>query len=196
LPKLPVKHLPNQSQHYYEKFARTGEPVIKSLESCGLLSVPGTTLKGYFDLNIRRAEIAQTYLHLFNDNKLDVILMPPAPHTAVPHDRWAQPAYTCLWNYLDYPALVIPVDKVRDTDSVDDPSNASFSPRDEEIYKLCEHIFFSSSISRPLIDMSLLDTGPEEYKDAPVCVQLVGYKHRDESLLKAAALLDSIINQA
>lgn len=40
----------------------------------------------------------------------------------------------------------------------------------------------------------LSDTGPEEYKGMPTCVQVVGYKHKDEALLNAAAVLDSIIN--
>jgi Asp-tRNA(Asn)/Glu-tRNA(Gln) amidotransferase A subunit family amidase len=40
-----------------------------------------------------------------------------------------------------------------------------------------------------------IDTGPEQYKGLPVCVQVVGYRHKDEALLKAAAVLDSIINK-
>ena len=41
-----------------------------------------------------------------------------------------------------------------------------------------------------------IDTGPEQYEGAPVCVQVVGYRHRDEALAKVAAVLDSIINKA
>ncbi|EMR90384.1 putative general amidase-b protein [Botrytis cinerea BcDW1] len=163
------------SDYYVEQFERTGEPAIPSLAKTGLLSVPGTTLQGYFELNDRRAQTAKMYLKLFCDNNLDVILMPSAAHTAVPLDCWSRVAYTCLWNYLDYPAVVIPVDQVQDTDLADDLSNAKFGPDDEQIYRLY--------------------TGPEQYKDAPVCVQLVGYRHKDEALLKAAATLDSIINK-
>lgn len=113
--------------------------MIPSLQAIGLLSAPGTTLQGFFDLNVRRAKAAETYRKLLCDNDLDVILMPPAPHTAVPLDRWIKAAYTSIWNYLDYPALVIPVDRVRDTDAADDISNAKFGPGDEEIYRLCKH---------------------------------------------------------
>ncbi|KAI5460719.1 putative fatty-acid amide hydrolase [Mariannaea sp. PMI_226] len=163
------------SDHYYEQFARTGEPVIPSLEAIGLLLAPGTTLKGFFELNVRRAEAARTYLNLFLDNEIDVIVMPPAPHTAVPLDRWIKAAYTSLWNYLDYPAIVIPVDQVQAIDTADDLSHAKFGKLDEEIYSLY--------------------TGPELYKNAPVCISVVGYKHRDEAMLQAAAALDSIINK-
>ncbi|KAF7916181.1 uncharacterized protein EAE98_010766 [Botrytis deweyae] len=164
------------SDHYLEQFERTGEPAIPSLAKTGLLSAPGTTLQGFFELNDRRVQIAKIYLKLFRDNDLDVILMPPAVHTAIPLDCWSRVAYTCLWNYLDYPAIVVPVDQVQDTDLADDLSNAKFGPDDEQIYELY--------------------TGPEQYKDAPVCVQLVGYRHKDEALLKAAAMLDSIIKKA
>ncbi|KFA76642.1 hypothetical protein S40288_05955 [Stachybotrys chartarum IBT 40288] len=188
---IPID-LPNVKQHYQdvisfltlsgsdnkffmEQLARTEEPVIPSLQAIGLLSAPGTTqLQGLLDLNVCRAETAQQYLRLFRDNDIDVILMPPAPHTAVPLDCWVKAAYTCLWNYLDYPAVVIPVGQVQDTDLADDLSNAKFGPEDEELYKLY--------------------TGPEQYEGMPTCVQVVGYRHKDEALLNVAAVLDSIIN--
>lgn len=40
-----------------------------------------------------------------------------------------------------------------------------------------------------------VDSGPEFYKDAPFCVQIVGYHQADESLAATAILLDSIINR-
>lgn len=100
---------------------------------------PGTTLKGFFDLNVRRAEAAKKYLSLFRDHDLDAILMPPAPHTAVPLDKWSTITYTGLWNYLDYPAVVIPVDRVRDNkDAADDVGNAQFGAEDARVYSLCK----------------------------------------------------------
>jgi hypothetical protein len=39
-----------------------------------------------------------------------------------------------------------------------------------------------------------LDTGPELYKGAPVCIQVVGYRHADEALANTVTVLDSIIN--
>ncbi|KAI3339441.1 putative fatty-acid amide hydrolase [Ustulina deusta] len=162
------------SEYYYEQFARTGEPLVPSLKAAGLLSKPGNSLRGFFDLNVRRAKAAKSYLELFRDNNLDAILMPPAPHTAVPLDTWSTASYTGLWNYLDYPAVVIPVDRVREEDSADDVSNTKFGEEDAKVYGLY--------------------AGPELYKDAPICVQLVGYRHADEALANSAAVLDRIIN--
>jgi amidase len=39
-----------------------------------------------------------------------------------------------------------------------------------------------------------VDTGPQLYKDAPVSIQVVGYRHADEALANTATLIDAIIN--
>lgn len=102
-----------------------------------------TTLQGYFDLNVRRTEAAKRYLNLFRDNNIDAMLMPPAPHTAVPLDTWTTVTSTGLWNYLDYPAVMIPVDKVQDSDLADAPSNAKYGAEDARLYSLCMQYLLS-----------------------------------------------------
>ena len=99
----------------------------------------GTDLRGFFDLNVRRQAAARDYLHLFCSNDIDAILMPPAPHTALPLDQWTTASYTGLWNYLDYPAVVIPVDTVCESDLADDLSNARYGAEDARVYSLCMH---------------------------------------------------------
>lgn len=114
---------------------------MPSLKAIGLLTQKGTDLKGFFDLNVHRAEAAKAYLKLFLDNNIDAIIMPPAAHTAVPHDTFTTASYTSLWNYLDYPAVVIPVDHVRDSDAADDLSHANYGAEDEKVYSLCMYKF-------------------------------------------------------
>lgn len=106
-----------------------------------MLKIQGTDLQGFFDLNVRRAEAAKTYLKLFRDNNIDAIMMPPAAHTAVPLDTWTTATYTSVWNYLDYPAVVIPVDQVRESDAADNLSNAKYGPEDKELYSRCMYNF-------------------------------------------------------
>lgn len=131
----------NRLKYYYEQFARTGEPVVPSIQALlGLFTKKSLDLEGFFNLNVHRAEAAKTYLKLFLDNNIDAIVMPPAAHSAVPHDTWATISYTGLWNYLDYPAVVIPVDHVRDFDVVDDLSHAKYGPEDERVYNLCTYL--------------------------------------------------------
>lgn len=147
-------------------------------------------------MNVRRAEAAKNYLKLFRDNEIDVILMPPAAHTAVPLDQWTKAAYNCLWNYLDYPAIVVPTDHVRGTDSADDVSNAQFGAEDEKLYSLCTWVPFLLVHFRMLkLTLASTDTDPVQYKDAPLGILVVGYKHKDEALLKAAAVIDLILNK-
>ena len=94
-------------------------------------------MRGFFDLNVRRQAAAREYLQLFRSNGLDAILMPPAPHTALPLDQWTSATYTGLWNYLDYPAIVIPVDAVCESDLADDVGNAKYGAEDARMYSLC-----------------------------------------------------------
>ncbi|KAF1995128.1 amidase [Amniculicola lignicola CBS 123094] len=163
------------SDYYIEQFARTGEPEVPSLKAIHLLSFPGTTLQGYFDLNVRRAAAAKQYLRIFLSSRIDAIMMPPAPHTAVPLDTWTTASYTGLFNFLDFPAVVIPVDEVRDHDVADNLTNAKYGPDDAAVYSLY--------------------TGPELYKGASVCVQVVGYRHSDEALINVIGVLDPIIGR-
>ena len=118
--------------------------MVPSLEALGLLTKEGTTLQGFFDLNVRRAAAAKQYLNLFRNNNIDAILMPPAPHTAIPLDTWTTATNTGLWNYLDYPAVVLPVDKVQESDSADGPSNAKYGAEDARLYSLCMQHLVSS----------------------------------------------------
>ncbi|KAF1974861.1 amidase [Bimuria novae-zelandiae CBS 107.79] len=182
LPNVPQIHADllayftlDGAKNYLSLFARTGEPEIPSLKAIGLSSsLEESNLHSLFALNARRAAAARTYHRLFHDNGIDAILMPPAPHTALPHDRWTSASYTGLWNYLDYPAVVVPVDVVRECDEADEVGQAKFGNEDEELYKLY--------------------TGPQEYTNAPVAVQLVGYRYQDEALLHAAVMVDFIVN--
>ena len=122
-------------------------------------------------------------------------MMPPAPHTAIAWDKWDTATYTGIWNYLDYPAVVLPVGTVQDSDSADEPSNAKYGEEDLKIYDLCMLVLKVSAVSAEsmMLTLGALDTGPDFYEDAPICVQLVGYRPLDETLLNVAAVVESVI---
>jgi amidase len=121
----------------------TGEPLIPSVEKLGLLDGKPKTMGEYFELNRKRQEIAKVYSKFWQDNNLDAIIMPPAPHTAVPENTWATATYTALWNLLDYPSVVLPVGTVNDTDKADGSEKELYNAFDEKLYKLCR---FSSDV--------------------------------------------------
>lgn len=142
-PLMPFSLTPISSQNYLTLFALTSEPLIPSLRAIGLSSLQANNLDGLFSLNVRRQAAARTFHHLFRSNDLDAILMPPAPHTALPLDTWTSASYTGLWNYLDYPAVVIPVGTVSPYDVVDDVAKARYGDDDERLYKLCKSMLLS-----------------------------------------------------
>lgn len=115
--------------------------MIPSAVNLGILTAgPSKTIEEYFALSARRQVVSNAYFELWREKNLDAILMPPAPHTAVPLDSWSTISYTAVFNLLDYPAFTIPVGKVGRQDVVDSVSHAKFGPTDVALYKKCRFI--------------------------------------------------------
>ena len=87
---------------------------------------------------------------------------------------------------VDLPALVIPVkDKV---DPVLDPIDKNYVPvsrRDAEIQAMCT---CESMMYRTLNQLCILDT-PERFENAPLTIQLVGRRYREEEVIGMAGLV-------
>jgi amidase len=127
-------------KHLSNLLNSTDEPLVRSVENMGLLTLGSPkTLEEYYSLCARRQDIEKTYLQIWQANRLDAIIMPPAPHTAIPLDSWSSVSYTAIWNLLDYPAVVIPVGKVCSLDKVDEISNAKYGDADKHLYQNCEN---------------------------------------------------------
>ncbi|KAF2173699.1 hypothetical protein M409DRAFT_61989 [Zasmidium cellare ATCC 36951] len=154
--------------------ASGGEPEVRSVRNINLAGIPSANLEDYFKLNAARSRIQQVYHNLWLDNRLDAIVLPPAPTTATPLDQWGPISYTALWNLLDYPAVIIPTGKVQPVDEADSVEHAIHGERDRRNYQLY--------------------TGPTEFANAPLAVQVVGMKQEDEELTQVAAVIDKILN--
>lgn len=104
------------------------------------------------------------------------MLMPPVPHTSVPHRTFRWVGYTKVWNLLDYTALVIPGGLV-ENDDLEAPWE--FDPRcpvDEDIKSLWEdHKAEMASLK------------------LPVGLQLIGHKLEEEKVLGAAKIVDDVV---
>lgn len=77
--------------------------------------------------------------------------------------------YSSAFNILDYSAAVFPVGTVQDTDTWSQfprPVGEGFLSEADTTF----HNYYG-------------ENGPEKYKDAPVCLQLVARRFREESLL-------------
>jgi len=90
------------------------------------------------DLTAGRRKLQAAYHDFWFENELDAIILPGAPQTATRFDEWGPINYTMLWNFLDYPATIVPTGRVRDTDLADGEDSALYGEQDLKHYKLCE----------------------------------------------------------
>ncbi|PTU19574.1 hypothetical protein P175DRAFT_0510812 [Aspergillus ochraceoroseus IBT 24754] len=153
--------------------AQTGEPLVPS--AAILVQKDGTaqTLGELAQSRELRAQHQERYRLLWNATQIDALIMPPASHTAVPHDTWRAITYTALWNYLDNPSAVMPVDRVNGGDVAD--HGANYGEMDRAYYALY--------------------TGPEDYRNAPTAIQVVGRRQEDANLALLVEYLDGVIHR-
>ncbi|KAL8342958.1 hypothetical protein RB598_004359 [Gaeumannomyces tritici] len=164
--------------------AAGGEPLIPHVQHL-VDRGDAISVHEYWQLNRRKWDLQQAYLEKWNSlvspesGKLaDVLIMPPMPHSAVPHGGCKWVGYTKVWNLLDYPAMVIPGGNVAQEDL---SAEWDFEPRngtDEWTKKLW------TGNKEDMASMRL-----------PVGVQLVGRKLEEEKLLAAATVLDWLLRK-
>lgn len=113
------------------------------------------------------------YMDLMNEMDIDYILTPTYVSVAAKPETVTYWGYTCLWNILDFPNVVFPTGlTVLPSDKVD----LSFVPRNEmEEYEYA------------------LYTGPDDFVNAPICLQLTGRRYMDEYTVQAAKVLAEIV---
>lgn len=133
----------------------------------------------YWQLNKLKLVQQKRYLDKWNavfspsGRKVDVLLTPVMPHSAVPHRACRWVGYTKVWNFLDYSAAVIPggaVDK-----SVDAKAGTSYVPRN------------------PIDEWNWSLYDPESMDGMPVGIQIVGRKLEEEKVLGAAKVMEAIL---
>ena len=118
--------------------AQTGEPPVESVKNVNLAAIHKSNLEDFFEINAARSRIQRVFHNIWLENEIDAILIPGAPTTATPLDQWDSATYTLLWNFLDYPAVIVPTGRVQERDIVDSISHATHGKRDEQNYRMCE----------------------------------------------------------
>ncbi|KAL3301879.1 acetamidase [Colletotrichum asianum] len=162
-----------------------GEPFIPHVERL-INRGKAISVYDYWQLNRRKWDMQQAYMEKWRSIRspttgraVDILLMPPMPHSAVPHAgcRWV--GYTKVWNFLDYPALVIRGGKVSKEDLGEPWTYETRGPEDEWNKKLWE------------------DNGKEMAAlGLPVGLQIVGRKLEEETVLAAGKIIDDLIQAA
>ncbi|KAE8454203.1 hypothetical protein EG329_005128 [Mollisiaceae sp. DMI_Dod_QoI] len=152
---------------------KAGEPVVRSVEEIGFWQLPSKTQEQTWELNTKRLGICKQTLDAWQEAKIDVVLCPTGPHTAVLPGEWSNDMYTVAWNAVDYPAVIIPFTKA---DPALDPKDANFVPMNE-------------------IDViNEAKYEPELIAGAPAALQIVGPKWGDAQLLKDVEVIDAVLN--
>lgn len=159
-----------------------GEPFIPHVEKLINRGKPISVYE-YWQLNRRKWALQNAYLKKWNsirthDGRLvDAILMPPMPHTAVPHGKCRWVGYTKVWNLLDYTALVVPGGNAAEEDL---HASWDFEPRGE-------------------MDQWCLQLWKEKYDitrlKLPVGVQIVGRKLEEEKVLGIGKVVDDVLRK-
>ena len=93
----------DNSKTFLHRISSSGEPMINSLAKTLHLvnKKPSYTMDELFDINVAKGAYKNLWNRVWVDNDLDVILCPGAQNTAVPHDTYGAPVYTCVWNLLE-----------------------------------------------------------------------------------------------
>ena len=96
-----------------------------------------------------------------------------APFPAPPHGQYVYAGYTCVWNVLDLPSVAIPVTMVDQNIDVPDQDYKPRSETDRIVYTMYD--------------------GPGKFQDAPVGIQVVGKRWREEECLGLARVVDDAL---
>lgn len=78
-----------------------GEPVVESVKKIGFWELPRKTQEQAWALNAQRLQVGKRMLDAWNEARIDVVLSPAGPHTAVLPGDWTSDIYTVAWNSVD-----------------------------------------------------------------------------------------------
>ncbi|BFZ62251.1 hypothetical protein YB2330_003338 [Saitoella coloradoensis] len=140
-----------------------GEPFLAHVERLVNRGQAVSVLE-YWEMNTEKIKLQKAHLDLWNAAGLDFVLCPVMPHPAVPHERTKWVGYTKIWNFLDLPAVVFPVDKVTK----------------EDVEK--EYVPQQGNDMEDMLKATWEEFG-KEMAGMPVGLQLVGRRLREEDVL-------------
>ncbi|KAH7127298.1 putative fatty-acid amide hydrolase [Dactylonectria macrodidyma] len=163
-----------------EVIAKSGEPLIREI----VLPSTGEALSAweYKQCAKELAIIRQKYLDLVLNTEhltesgqpIDAIILPSGGTVASPHGTMEYLLYEAISNVLDWTCATLPVGFVN---PCLDPKPSHFTPLSD--YDLRNFETYS----------------PERYKDAPVCLQVMGLRHCEEKVLGLLRTIDKALGR-
>ncbi|KAM0558134.1 hypothetical protein ACHAPJ_005301 [Fusarium lateritium] len=98
-------HIPSRDRiaSEFKRVEKTHLPDLTTLSALEKLSF----------LTIKKAAAVENWRKVWESHGLDAVIGPSAQNTAVKHDDFGMPPYTCFLNVLNYPACVIPFESAK-----------------------------------------------------------------------------------
>lgn len=174
-------------------------------------------------LNVKMSEIQESWREVWAECRLDAVVGPGAQNTAVEHDMYALAPYTCLFNLLDvsgcnlpwdtsillttskYPACVVPVGHVKESNSEDSfvKLSGQFAPPCELalfvfgffvfLFDLSFICYIACCVNALFVNSWLHVDHPRNLEGAPTAIQIITTRMRDEECLGIARLIDRYV---
>ncbi|KAF9229322.1 general amidase [Gyrodon lividus] len=169
----------------------TGEPILCTMlpDSGDAITAPfrprkgGITAYQLWQVQKTKRDLRTRYLEHWNQTvqntgtgrPVDAIICPAAPYAAPPHGRNQYTNYTTVWNTLDYPASIFPVTTVDPALDVKKSRESFVDDFDQGIHEMYH---------------------PEVFKNAPICLQLVGRTLEEEAVIAMTEIVDAALKAA
>ncbi|KAF4851885.1 putative amidase [Colletotrichum siamense] len=171
---IQTLYFPDAAATQRELLEKGGEPVAFLTEWAFAYSKPEPlSIRENWELNVRRDNFRDAYHKTMKDRGVDFILCPAyvGPPARLGEAQYWH--YTTIWNILDQPSMIFPTGI--HVDPAIDLVEEDYKPRsaeDEREYKKYT---------------------PEDFKDAPIALQLAGKHFRDEDTIAASEMVSRII---
>ncbi|KAJ4338348.1 hypothetical protein N0V95_008084 [Ascochyta clinopodiicola] len=159
-----------------------GEPCIPHVEAL-INKGKSISVYSYWQLNKQKVAAQKRFLDLWKSTKgaktgeeIDILITPVMPHSAVPHRKCRWVGYTKVFNFVDYPAVVIPAGHVsRELDGEASAKMDAYEPRN------------------PLDEWNWNLFDLDAMHGMPIGVQIVARRLNEERALGAAKAIDHVL---
>ncbi|THZ76229.1 amidase [Aureobasidium pullulans] len=135
------------------------------------------TIEETWALNSTRDKLRTAFSLQWKEAGVDALLCPVNASCASAHDESKYWGYTAVFNATDLPGVVFPVTEVRETDTWEEGAVPVQGEKDAMYRKFWD------------------EGGAGKYKDAPVNLQLVGKRLREERLLAVAEVVEGCLKE-
>ncbi|RMZ75588.1 hypothetical protein DV737_g5205, partial [Chaetothyriales sp. CBS 132003] len=130
------------------------------------------------DMRVQRDDFRAAFVHSWNKQDVDVVIAPVFVGPASKHDTAYYWNYTALWNFVDYPGIVVPTGLKVSKEEDGQAYPADYVPLSDE----CKHV------------KSMWEEGG--WEGAPLALQIIGRRYHDSELMASLGKLQKVLGFA